>query len=118
MSILVDKNTRVLCQGLGKAGTFHALQCKAYGTQLVGRVARGAYQLHSMPDDVRAPGRVGVSGRSRKLTYEQVWQLSNLKLGRSTRIGLGGDPIVGTSFNDALKLFQDDPKTEAILMMG
>jgi succinyl-CoA synthetase alpha subunit len=52
------------------------------------------------------------------LTYEAVWQLSNLGLGQSTCIGLGGDPIVGTSFVDALRLFQDDPQTEAILMMG
>jgi succinyl-CoA synthetase alpha subunit len=52
------------------------------------------------------------------LTYEAVWQLSRLGLGQSTCIGLGGDPIVGTSFIDALKLFQDDPQTKAILMMG
>src|SRR5205807_5166995 len=52
------------------------------------------------------------------LTYEAVWQLSNLGLGQSTCVGLGGDPIVGTSFIDALRLFQNDPQTEAILMMG
>src|SRR5205807_6110219 len=52
------------------------------------------------------------------LTYEAVWQLSNLGLGQSTCVGLGGDPIVGTSFIDALGLFQNDPQTEAILMMG
>jgi succinyl-CoA synthetase alpha subunit len=207
MSVLVDKNTRVLCQGLGKAGTFHTLQCKAYGTQIVGGISPGKgggtkegiplfnsvaeavrktganatmvfvppagaadaimeaadagvavivaitegvpvldmaramrflkdkpvrligpncpgiitpgqSKLGIMPGYIHTPGGVGVVSRSGTLTYEAVWQLSNLKLGQSTCIGLGGDPIVGTSFIDALKLFQDDPQTEAILMMG
>src|ERR1700736_3473745 len=207
MSILVDKNTRVLCQGLGKAGTFHATQCREYGTQVVGGVVPGKggttkegfplfntvaeavaktganatmifvpppgaadaimeaadagipvivaitegvpvidmakamgflkerpcrligpncpgiitpgqCKMGIMPGYIHKPGSVGLISRSGTLTYEAVWQLSNLGLGQSTCIGLGGDPIVGTSFIDALKLFQDDPKTEAILMMG
>jgi succinyl-CoA synthetase alpha subunit len=207
MSILVDKTTRVLCQGLGKAGTFHATQCRDYGTQIVGGVAPGKggttkegipvfntvaeavrktganasmifvpppgaagaileaadagialivaitegipvldmaramrflkdkpcrlvgpncpgvitpgqCKIGIMPGYIHKPGPVGVISRSGTLTYEAVWQLSNLGLGQSTCVGLGGDPIVGTSFIDLLRLFQDDPQTEAILMMG
>jgi succinyl-CoA synthetase alpha subunit len=207
MSILVDKNTRVLCQGMGKAGTFHATQCREYGTQVVGGVVPGKggttkegfplfntvaeavrktgasatmvfvpppaaadaimeaadagitviiaitegipvldmaramrflnerpcrlvgpncpgvitpgqCKIGIMPGYIHKPGAVGVVSRSGTLTYEAVWQLTNLGLGQSTCVGLGGDPIVGTSFLDALQLFQADPQTEAILMMG
>ena len=207
MSILVDKSTRVLVQGLGKAGTSHAIMCREYGTQIVGGVAPGkggtekeGFHLFNsvaeakaktganasmifvpppaaadaimeaadagiavivaitegiptldmsramrflrerpcrligpncpgiitpgqckigiMPGYIHKPGPVGVISRSGTLTYEAVWQLSSLGLGQSTCIGLGGDPIVGTSFIDALELFQADPHTEAILMMG
>jgi succinyl-CoA synthetase alpha subunit len=207
MSILVDKSTRVLCQGMGKAGTFHAQQCREYGTNVVGGVVPGKggttkegfplfntvadavaktganatmifvpppgaadaimeaadagiavivaitegvpvldmaramrflkdrqcrlvgpncpgvitpgeCKMGIMPGYIHKPGPVGVISRSGTLTYEAVWQLSNLGLGQSTCVGLGGDPIVGTSFIDALQLFQADPKTEAILMMG
>lgn len=207
MSILVDRSTRILVQGLGKAGTFHATQCREYGTQIVGAVAPGKggtvkegfalfntvheavqktganatlvfvpppaaadaimeaadagiavivaitegvpvldmvramrflktrpcrligpnspgiitpgqCKIGIMPGYIHKPGPVGVISRSGTLTYEAVWQLSNLGLGQSSCIGLGGDPIVGTSFIDALDLFQKDPKTEAILMMG
>jgi succinyl-CoA synthetase alpha subunit len=207
MSILVDKSTRLLVQGLGKAGTFHANQCRDYGTQIVGAVKPGAggtvkegYPLFNtvaevvaktganasmifvppaaaadaimeaadagvavivaitegipvldmarvkrflagkssrlvgpncpgvitpgqckigiMPGYIHKPGPVGVISRSGTLTYEAVWQLSNLGLGQSTCVGIGGDPIIGTSQIDLLKMFQDDPRTEAILMMG
>jgi len=207
MSILVDKNTRVLVQGLGKAGAFHATQCREYGTQVVGAVSPGkggtkkeGFDLFNsvaeavqktganatmvfvpppaaadaimeaadagiaviiaitegipvldmskamrflkdrpcrlvgpncpgvitpgqckigiMPGYIHKPGPVGVISRSGTLTYEAVWQLSNLGLGQSTCVGLGGDPVVGTSFIDMLKAFQDDGQTEAILMMG
>ena len=209
MSILVDKNTRVLCQGLGKAGTFHAIQCRDYGTQMVGgvvpgkggttkegfplfntvaeavaqdrrqrhhdlRAAAGRRRRHHgsgrrrhrassspsprafrsstwpgpcassrtsrcrligpncpgvitpgqckigiMPGYIHKPGPVGVISRSGTLTYEAVWQLTNLGLGQSTCVGIGGDPdhrhVIRSTL---LKLFQDDPQTEAILMMG
>src|SRR5436189_2944978 len=207
MGILVDKNTKVICQGLGKAGTFHAIQCREYGTQVVGGVVPGkggtskegfslfntvAEAVHKtganatmifvpppaaadaimeaadaglpviiaitegipvldmaramrflkerpcrlvgpncpgvitpgqckigiMPGYIHKPGPVGVISRSGTLTYEAVWQLTSLGLGQSTCVGLGGDPIVGTSFIDLLQMFQADPQTEAILMMG
>jgi succinyl-CoA synthetase alpha subunit len=207
MSILVDKNTRVICQGLGKAGTFHATQCREYGTKVVGGVVPGKggttkegfplfntvaeavpktganasmifvppagaadaileaadagiavivtitegipvldmaramrllqgkpsrlvgpncpgvitpgqCKIGIMPGYIHKPGPVGVISRSGTLTYEAVWQLTNLGLGQSTCVGIGGDPIIGTTQIDLLQMFQDDPQTEAILMMG
>ncbi len=207
MSILVDKNTKVLVQGIGKAGTFHAQQCRAYGTQIVGGVSPGKggttkddfplfntveeavrktgadatmiyvpppgaadaimeaadagvrviicitegipvldmartkrfladkpvrlvgpncpgvitpgqCKIGIMPGYIHKPGPVGVISRSGTLTYEAVWQLSNLGLGQSTCVGIGGDPVNGTSFIALLELFEADPETEAILMMG
>jgi succinyl-CoA synthetase alpha subunit len=208
MSILVDKNTRVIVQGLGKAGTFHANQCRDYGTTIVGAVKPGkggtvqdGYPLFNtvaeavrktganasmvfvppagaadaiteaadagiavivaitegipvldmaramlflktrpgsrlvgpncpgvitpgqckigiMPGYIHKPGPVGVVSRSGTLTYEGVHQLTALGLGQSTCVGIGGDPVAGTSFVDVLRLFQNDPQTEAILMMG
>src|SRR5436309_3258180 len=208
MSILVDKNTRVLCQGLGKAGTCHATQCRDYGTQVVGGVvpskggttkegfprfntvaeavrktganatmifvpppgaadaimeaadagiaviiaitegvpvldmARairflkerpgcrlvgpncpgvitpGQCKIGIMPGYIHTPGPVGVISRSGTLTYEAVWQLSNLGLGQSTCVGIGGDPVKGMDFIDCLALFEADPQTRAVLMIG
>ena len=207
MSILVDENTRIIVQGFGRAGQFHAEQCINYGSKIVGGVrpgkggtkqlglpvfdtvrqaveqvqpqasiifvpaagaadaimeaadaglrlavcitegvlaqdmvmvadflrdkktrligpncpgviSPGKCKLGIMPGYIHEPGRVGVVSRSGTLTYEAVAQLTALGIGQSTCIGIGGDPIIGTSFVDALKLFNDDPDTRAILLIG
>jgi succinyl-CoA synthetase alpha subunit len=71
-----------------------------------------------MPAHIHKPGHVGVVSRSGTLTYEAVGQLTHLGIGQSTCIGIGGDPIIGTNFLDALKLFNQDPDTHAIIMIG
>ncbi len=208
MSILINKDTKVICQGItGNVGEFHTRGCLDYGTQMVGGVTPGKAgqtvaglpvfdtveearlqtganatmifvpppfaadaileaidagievviavtegvpvidmvrvydaakksnsvlvgpncpgvitadecKIGIMPGYIHQKGCVGIMSRSGTLTYEAVWQTSSLGLGQTTCVGLGGDPIVGTSFIDCLQMFQDDDETEAILMMG
>jgi succinyl-CoA synthetase alpha subunit len=208
VSVLVDRGTRLLVQGMGKHGTFHATGCREYGTNVVGGVTPGkggttvegfplfdtveeavrktganvsvvfvppagaadaiieatdagvgvvvaitegiptldmvrawAYlkdrptrligpncpgiispgekcKVGIMPGHIHLGGPVGVVSRSGTLTYEAVAQLTALGIGQTTCIGIGGDPIIGTTHTDALRLFSEDPATEAIVMIG
>src|SRR6202020_1587495 len=137
MSVLVDKNTRLIVQGItGKEGTFHAKGCAEYGTKVVGgvtpgkggtthegwpvfdTVAQAVEKTGAMPGRIHKQGSVGIVSRSGTLTYEAVYQLTQRGIGQSTAIGIGGDPIIGTTHVDALKLLNEDPGTESIILIG
>ena len=97
---LCDRNTRVI------------------GPNCPGIISPGKCKIGIMPGHIHKEGRIGVVSRSGTLTYEAVGQLTALGLGQSTAIGIGGDPIIGTNHTDALRLFQEDDETDAIVMIG
>jgi succinyl-CoA synthetase alpha subunit len=102
-----------------KAWSFlQGTKTRLIGPNCPGIITPGACKIGIMPGHIHLPGHVGVVSRSGTLTYEAVGQLTKLGLGQSTCIGIGGDPIIGTNHTDAVRLFNEDPDTHAIVMIG
>src|SRR5437870_1390224 len=110
MSVLVNKNSRIIVQGFtGTEGTFHAGQMIEYGTTVV---------VGIMPGFVFKKGNVGIVSKSGTLTYEASDQTVKAGLGITTAIGIGGDPIIGTTTKEAVELLMNDNETHGIIMIG
>jgi succinyl-CoA synthetase alpha subunit len=103
---------------LGVKRSLSGMSTRLVGPNCPGVITPGACKVGIMPGHVHKPGKVGVVSRSGTLTYEAVGQLTALGIGQSTCIGIGGDPVNGTNFIDCLTLFNDDPGTEAVIMIG
>jgi succinyl-CoA synthetase alpha subunit len=100
------------------AAALRGSQTRLIGPNCPGIISPGKCKIGIMPGQIHRQGHVGVVSRSGTLTYEAVGQLTHLGIGQSTCIGIGGDPIIGTSFLDSIRLFNDDPDTHAIIMIG
>src|SRR5205814_1568061 len=125
VSILVDKSTRLLVQGLtGSEGRFHGLRNRAYGTNVVAGVTpgKGGQEVEGIPVFDAVQAAVEATGADTSLVFVPARfaaaELAQLGLGNSTIVGIGGDPIVGSSFIDVLERFEADPETEIVVLVG